>query len=54
MAAGPVTEFAVARRRLSEVFREEVTQRAGQRQPPGALAAFASSTPSSSRKEAQR
>ena len=32
MAAGPVTEFAVRRRRLSEVFREAVPQRAG---PPG-------------------
>ena len=31
-AAGPVTEFAVQRRRLSEVFREAVTQRAGRRQ----------------------
>jgi ABC-2 type transport system ATP-binding protein len=29
MAAGPVTEFAVQRRRLSEVFRESVGQRAG-------------------------
>ncbi|HEX4291692.1 MAG TPA: ATP-binding cassette domain-containing protein [Trebonia sp.] len=28
MAAGPVTEFAVGRRRLSEVFREAVPQRA--------------------------
>jgi ABC-2 type transport system ATP-binding protein len=32
MAAGPVTEFAVRRRRLSEVFRESVTQRAERRQ----------------------
>ena len=32
MAAGPVTEFAVRRRRLSEVFREAVPGRAGQRQ----------------------
>jgi ABC-2 type transport system ATP-binding protein len=32
MAAGPVTEFAVQRRRLSEVFREAVTRRNGQRQ----------------------
>jgi len=31
MAAGPVTEFAVRRRRLSEVFREAVSQRAGRR-----------------------
>ena len=30
-AAGPVTEFTVQRRRLSEVFREAVTQRAGRR-----------------------
>jgi len=30
IAAGPVTEFAVRRRRLSEVFREAVTRRAGQ------------------------
>lgn len=30
-AAGPVTEFAVRRRRLSEVFREAVTSRDGQR-----------------------
>jgi ABC-2 type transport system ATP-binding protein len=28
MAAGPVTEFAVRRRRLSEVFREAVPRRA--------------------------
>jgi ABC-2 type transport system ATP-binding protein len=32
MAAGQVTEFAVRRRRLSEVFRAAVSQRAGQRQ----------------------
>jgi ABC-2 type transport system ATP-binding protein len=32
MAAGPVTEFAVRRRRLSEVFREAVPQRAARRQ----------------------
>jgi ABC-2 type transport system ATP-binding protein len=32
MAAGPVTEFAVHRRRLSEVFREAVPQRAARRQ----------------------
>ncbi|HEY6496985.1 MAG TPA: ATP-binding cassette domain-containing protein, partial [Trebonia sp.] len=32
MAAGPVTEFTVQRRRLSEVFREAVTRRDGQRQ----------------------
>jgi ABC-2 type transport system ATP-binding protein len=31
-AAGPVTEFAVQRRRLSEVFREAVTHGGGQRQ----------------------
>jgi hypothetical protein len=31
MAAGPVTEFAVRRRRLSEVFREAVSQRADRR-----------------------
>jgi ABC-2 type transport system ATP-binding protein len=29
MAAGPVTEFAVRRRTLSEVFREEVSERSG-------------------------
>ena len=34
MAAGPVTEFAVRRRRLSEVFREAVSQRAGRRPAP--------------------
>ena len=43
MAAGPVTEFAVRRRRLSEVYREAVTQRAGRRQalaaPAGACGA---------------
>ena len=33
-AAGQVTEFAVRRRRLSEVFREAVTQRAGRRAVP--------------------
>jgi ABC-2 type transport system ATP-binding protein len=33
MAVGPVTEFAVRRRRLSEVFREEVSQRSGARPP---------------------
>jgi ABC-2 type transport system ATP-binding protein len=40
MAAGPVAEFAVRRRRLSEVFREAVTQRAARRQavPSGAVA----------------
>jgi hypothetical protein len=41
MAAGPVTEFAVRRRRLSEVFREAVTtQRAARRHavPSGAVA----------------
>jgi ABC-2 type transport system ATP-binding protein len=32
MAAGPVTEFAVRRRRLSEVFREAVPQEAARRQ----------------------
>jgi len=31
MAAGPVTEFAVRRRTLSEVFREEVSERPGPR-----------------------
>jgi ABC-2 type transport system ATP-binding protein len=31
MAAGPVTEFTVHRRRLSEVFREAVTQQDGRR-----------------------
>ena len=31
MAAGPVTEFAVRRRTLSEVFREEVSSRSGPR-----------------------
>jgi ABC-2 type transport system ATP-binding protein len=42
MATGPVTEFAVRRRRLSEVFREAVTtQRAARRQavPSGAAVA---------------
>ena len=34
MAAGPVTEFAVRRRRLSEVFREAVSRRAGRRPAP--------------------
>jgi len=34
MTAGPVTEFAVRRRRLSEVFREAVSQRAGRRPAP--------------------
>jgi ABC-2 type transport system ATP-binding protein len=29
MAAGPVTEFAIRRRTLSEVFREEVSERSG-------------------------
>jgi ABC-2 type transport system ATP-binding protein len=38
MAAGPVTEFAVRRRRLSEVFREAVTQRAERRQDVPAAA----------------
>jgi ABC-2 type transport system ATP-binding protein len=40
MAAGPVTEFAVRRRRLSEVFREAVPARAARRQavPAGAVA----------------
>jgi ABC-2 type transport system ATP-binding protein len=33
MAAGPVTEFAVRRQRLSEVFREAVTRRTGQDRP---------------------
>jgi ABC-2 type transport system ATP-binding protein len=32
MAAGPVTEFAVRRRRLSEVFREAVPREAARRQ----------------------
>jgi ABC-2 type transport system ATP-binding protein len=32
LAAGPVTEFAVQRRRLSEVFREAVSRQAGQGQ----------------------
>jgi ABC-2 type transport system ATP-binding protein len=38
--AGPVTEFAVQRRRLSEVFRESVSQRASRRPavPSGAAA----------------
>jgi ABC-2 type transport system ATP-binding protein len=36
MAAGPVTEFAVRRRRLSEVFREAVPRRAGRRRAAGA------------------
>jgi ABC-2 type transport system ATP-binding protein len=36
MAAGPVTEFAVRRRRLSEVFREEVPERSGTRPRTGA------------------
>ena len=31
-AAGPVTEFAVRRRRLSEVFREAVAHGTGHRQ----------------------
>ena len=35
MAAGPVTEFAVRRRRLSEVFREEVSERSGARPRTG-------------------
>jgi ABC-2 type transport system ATP-binding protein len=39
MAAGPVTEFAVRRRRLSEVFREAFSQRAGRRPAPAAGAA---------------
>jgi ABC-2 type transport system ATP-binding protein len=40
MAAGPVTEFAVRRRRLSEVFREAVPARAARRRavPAGAVA----------------
>jgi ABC-2 type transport system ATP-binding protein len=41
MAAGPVTEFAVRRRTLSEVFREEVSERSGTRPrtgPPSAAA----------------
>jgi ABC-2 type transport system ATP-binding protein len=33
MAAGPVTEFAVQRRRLSEVFREAVSSRDGRPEP---------------------
>ena len=35
MAAGPVTEFAVRRRTLSEVFREEVSARSGPRPRSG-------------------
>jgi len=35
MAAGPVTEFAVRRRRLSEVFREEVSKPSGKRPRTG-------------------
>jgi ABC-2 type transport system ATP-binding protein len=49
MAAGPVTEFAVARRRLSEVFREEVTQRSGPRRPAPPGTALNPQAPSASR-----
>jgi ABC-2 type transport system ATP-binding protein len=45
MAAGPVTEFAVHRRRLSEVFREAVSQRAGRRPAQAAGAARGAGVP---------
>jgi ABC-2 type transport system ATP-binding protein len=45
MAAGPVTEFAVRRRRLSEVFREAVSQQAVRRPAPAAGAARGAGVP---------
>jgi ABC-2 type transport system ATP-binding protein len=45
MAAGPVTEFAVRRRRLSEIFREAVSQQAGRRPAPAAGAARGAGVP---------